>query len=139
MSKIKIIILFIFLFLSSNSYSSFLNGSNLYSYCKSESVVEKSYCSGFIAGAFDTYVTQISNQHSIKSNGGNPNFQKCNLSKVSDLEQVIDVVVNFLDMNPKHRKKSADFLIETAVAEWLDCGVFREVKKVYVDKFGYRF
>ena len=124
MKKIIFIPLIIFLFLFKNLYSSNLpkctvSTSELYELCQNSSGM----CYGYIGGVFDKVISENSVDFVMnKMKETNEDFKLCKQDRVYNLEQIGDVVFQWLVQNPKLRHGCASQDIESIIKSWLECG-----------------
>jgi hypothetical protein len=86
--------------------ASFATGNKLLKDCQSTDVVEQTYCFGYIAGIVDALDDQR---------------RACLPNKGVTIGQVSDIVVQWLQANPKDRHYAAAGLIAAAIAKAFPC------------------
>ena len=115
-----------------------MNGQDLLNYCKSNDTSEQMLCVGYIGGIFDEYTSNIKIEADVKKyQNPDSTFKSCN-SANRTLGQIRDVLVNFIEINPKFRDWTAPGMLAMGIDEWLDCGLFRDMKQYYIDQ-GWKF
>jgi len=131
-------LLSLLLLIPSLSWGNFMNGNTLLEYCESNLEYEKNFCYGTIAGSLDTIVLYNSYIKSEKQD--DEKYKFCNIDKIGDVKQAVDVVINFLKINPKNRNGNHVVLIDMAISDWLSCGYYNaETRKLIEDRLGYNF
>lgn len=111
MRKPLIYVFFIYLSIVSNqnhSLAAYMTGNDLYKYCKAETSGLKSLCAGFVSGVSDAF-TMMSDGKGI-----------CVPKRVT-VNQLIDIVVNYLEDNPGKRHHEASTAIFVALATEFPC------------------
>jgi hypothetical protein len=90
--------------------ASFATGNKLLKDCQSTDVVERNLCLGYIAGIFDA----------LDGNTLDQQHRAC-LPKGVTIGQVSDIVVQWLQANPKDRHYAAAGLVAAAIAKAFPC------------------
>ena len=120
------------MFLSKNLHSSNLpkctvSTSGLYELCQNGSAM----CYGYIGGVFDKIINDNSTDFLInKLMKTNEDFKLCKQNKVYNLEQVSDVVFQWLVENPKLRHGCASSDVGNIIMSWLECGTPAQQKEL---------
>lgn len=133
------LIIFFLIFHFHNAHSAFLSGQDLLNYCNSDSPADEMFCLGYIGGIYDEHTDSVEMEFMLKeiSEDTDSKFKSCDTGNRT-LGQIQDVIVNFIEINPKYRDWTAPSLITKGIDEWLDCGLFRYSKQRYIDD-GWKF
>lgn len=98
-------LLLVFLLSTSSVRAEFLSGNELYAHLTSSESLDRIFGMGYVAGVYDTGLSVL----------------HCPTSNSITLKQAVDITKNYLSRHPEIREKSADVLINAALARVWPC------------------
>ena len=132
----KILLILFLLLIPKLSWSYFYNAEDVYQKCISDTDVQFGICVGYIVGVYDVLVNKNIVDHRIKEKKGELyGFKLCDVSKVANNSQLVDIFIDFVKKNPKKRNQSAEGIINNTLIVWLECGTPTTIK--YLKEAGY--
>ena len=125
----KILLIIFLLSISKFSWSYFYNTEDLYQKCISEEPMQIGLCAGYIMGVYDVVVNENEIEYRTKKEKNELyDFRLCDVDRIINNSQIIDVFVDWVEDNPKKRSWSAEGNIQSLLIVWMECGFPRSVE-----------